>query len=378
MAVMISNPALRATVLGLGLGLGLAACAAPPPADDDATESQASTRRAPDESASSRPSDPTLPGAGEGRTVRSLANLGDSISQGFDADDSEPIDLSLLAHSPEQVFEDAPALSWVQGSDPRVRSLASRHKAAVPDLVVTPVSRTGAELVSTHAGLPNFEQQARDLAAKGVAPDMVYVLLGGNDVCHRPRSTSADPTSTLYSVDAFRRAAAAGLTVLAEKLPRGATVRVVSMPRVDRLYDAAAELQVPMRDVVSGVEVNGSIACKGLWSAAARVGQPICPAVTLEPTASRRAAIGARIDAYNDAVAAEVRAFDVDTTRNPNGVRFESDWHGSVERGGAADASVGTLGFGASHISRRDCFHPSIEGQRRIAETVAERARWTP
>jgi lysophospholipase L1-like esterase len=369
-------PAPRSTIL-LAATFALAACAAPAPGDEGESESQVAAQRRPNEGSSPAPSEPSLPGSQATRTVRSLANLGDSISQGFDADDSEPIDLSVLARAPERVFQDATAFSWVQGTDPRVRSIASRYKAAVPALEVTAMSRTGAELVNIHDGVPNFEQQASDLEAKGASPDLVYVLLGGNDVCHRPRSTTADPTSTLYPVDTFRRAAEAGLAVLAKRLPKGATVRVASMPRVDRLYESAAALEVPMRDVVGGVEVHGTLSCTGLWSAAARVDQAICPAVTLEPSASRRAAIGARIDAYNDAVAASVRAFDADATRNPNGVHFESDWHGPVGGGGAANASIGTLTFEARHISRRDCFHPSIEGQQLIAETVAERARWT-
>src|SRR5687768_12762431 len=35
--------------------------------------------------------------------VHSLANLGDSISQGFDADDSQPIDLGALQSDPNRV-----------------------------------------------------------------------------------------------------------------------------------------------------------------------------------------------------------------------------------------------------------------------------------
>jgi lysophospholipase L1-like esterase len=179
--------------------------------------------------------------------VRSLANLGDSISQGFDADDGKPLDLSaVIGGDGGAVFHDNPALSWVQGTDARVGSIASHYRALDPNLVLTPLSRSGAELVGKNSGLPNLEKQARSIATKGVSPDLVYVLLGGNDVCNRPRSTTNDATATMYSVDEWRAAAARGLTALSEVLSPGATVRFVSMPRVDLLYDALGGATVPV------------------------------------------------------------------------------------------------------------------------------------
>jgi lysophospholipase L1-like esterase len=319
----------------------------------------------------------------EPRPVRWLANIGDSISQGYDADDAEPIDLNALSSTPDAVFGDAPSLSWVQGTDSRIGSVAWRLKSRQPDLRVTPFSRTGAEVVGRAGGISNFEDQARALASEGAEPDLVYVLLGGNDVCGRPSSGEGDATATLYSVDRWRQGLTAGLTVLATTLPERATVRVLSMPRVDLLYDAAGDSAVPvtlMVDTSFGpVRVASSRTCKELWGLAA-LARPngICSIVTRERSDARRAAIGRRIDAYNDALAAEVRRFRDDSQLNPRRIFFQTDWAGSLASGARAGGSMGTFAFDRVHVSRRDCFHPSVAGQREIAKLAMERATWAP
>src|SRR5689334_7587045 len=58
---------------------------------------------------------PDKPGASRPLTVHALANLGDSISQGFDADDSEPLDVNAMMTQASAVFHDDPAFSWIQG-----------------------------------------------------------------------------------------------------------------------------------------------------------------------------------------------------------------------------------------------------------------------
>jgi lysophospholipase L1-like esterase len=368
---------LRSGVVAVVSVLGLIACSGGPPVESSETAQHDFTAGPsggrPTSSPSAAPATADKP-----LVVHSLANLGDSISQGFDADDSTPMDLTQLGASPESVLHDNPTLSWVQGSDPRIGSVAHHYGALDPRLVVTPLSRAGAELVSEHDGLPNFEQQARSLGTAGVAPDLVYVLLGGNDVCGRAPSTTSDAAATLYSVDEWRAAVVAGLTALAEVLPRGATVRSVSMPRVDLLYDVLGAAEVPARFDSPLGPVASVTDCKTLWTLTSKVNHPICSIVTTEGSPERRAMIGARIDAYNDALAEEVRRFDGDVTRNPKRIAFQSDWHGSLARGAAKNSSVGTLVFEPQHISKLDCFHPSIDGQREIADLVLRRAVWKP
>lgn len=299
-----------------------------------------------------------------------LANLGDSISQAFDADDSSPIDIGLLKSDPALLFHDNPELSWVQGTDPRVKSVRSFYTATNPALVVTPFSRSGSELVR------DLDDQITRLEQSGAKPDLVYVLLGGNDICFRDPSTTADATANLYSVDQWRSEAAKGLAKLASVLPAGAVVRFVSMPRVDLLYETLATTRVPIRYDTPVGPITASTTCKDLWSITAQQSVGICKIVTIEKNAARRKAIGERIDQYNDALAEEVHRIDRDAARNPKRIRFQSDWHGSLDEGNAVNSSVGTYKFSAAEVSKLDCFHPSVEGQKQIADHVLNKARW--
>lgn len=312
--------------------------------------------------------------------VHSLANLGDSISQGFDADDASPIDLNVaLGGNPEQVFHDNPTLSWVQGTDERVGSVAAHYRSLDANMVITPLSRTDAELVGRSSSVPNLEKQARAITSKQVAPDLVYVLMGSSDVCNRPRSNSEDATATMYSVDEWRTAAVRGLTALSEVLPERATVRFVSMPRVDLLYEQIGNMSVPViYESDFGGKTQATVACTDLWGYLADRGRRgVCKIVTAEQSAARRKAIGQRIDAYNAALAEEVRRFDGDAARNPKKISFQSDWHGSLDAGGTKNASVGTFVFEPEHISKVDCFHPSVAGHRELAKVVLN-ANWKP
>jgi len=257
------------------------------------------------------------------------SNAGDSISQGFDANDWP---------------DDQTQESWVQGSDPDVDSLFTRYAALVPGLTQEPESVDGAEMVG---GSDNFAAQAARICAQSPLPDHVEVLLGGNDVCHRAPSTSGDATANLYSLDTWTNALDAGLDQLAACLPPGAVVQVMSVPRVDQLY-AAGNAK--------------SSWCSWTWSIFG-----ICPIVTGETDDGRRAQIGAAVDAYNASLAAEVAAYDGATNgRNQNGVHFVTDWQGSIADG-HADTSVGTHAFGGGEIDIVDCFHPNETGQHELA-----------
>jgi lysophospholipase L1-like esterase len=312
-------------------------------------------------------------GSGEAQALdtpvlASIANLGDSISQGYDADDSQPLDVEAILHHPGTVFADAVSLSWVQGTDPRVGSVASFYRQQNPSLRVTAVSRSGSEMVR------HLEQQARALQALHVDPELVHVLLGGNDVCNRPVSTTDDATATMYSVAQWSQAVDRGLSVLAATVKPGGTVRVLSMPRVDLLYEAVESATVPV--IVPspvGPPALGTGSCGDLWSVAASAGYAICPIVTREASAERRHAIGRRIDAYNDALAAAVARFDSANS----GVHFVTDWHGALGAGGTENGSIGTYIYRPEEVSKKDCFHPSIRGQATMASFVLNRAVWT-
>lgn len=261
------------------------------------------------------------------------SNAGDSISQGAQAN-------SWLGDHPEY--------SWVQGTDAAVQSIFTRTRVLQGALTQEPESVSGAELVG---GSDSFAAQAHRICAQDLKPDYVALMLGGNDVCHRASSTSADAAANLYSVVTWVNGLRAGLDQLAACLPHNAAVQLLSVPRVDGLYAAGHA-----KSFWCGIIV---------WPA---VG--ICRVVTAEKDAGRREQIGMRINDYNAATAVEAEQYTTNANgKNPSGIRFISDWRGSAESG-AANTSIGTYSFGKADINGFDCFHPSVLGQSKIACTA--------
>lgn len=263
-----------------------------------------------------------------------LANAGDSISQGFGAN---------------AMPWDHPSRSWVQGTNDDVGSMFDRWSWWYSSsFAQQPESVTGAEMVG---GEDSFPAQASRICAQSPRPNRVEVLLGGNDVCNRAASSSGDAAANLYGLDTWRAAIDAGLDQLSDCLPEGAVVQVLSMPRVDWLYEAGHDK---------------SWWCSGvIWPAAS-----VCRVVTNEDDPARRRQIGAAVDRYNDVIREEVGAYDSDSNgRNPRKIRFATDWTGSIDEG-RANTSLGTYIFGAGDINGVDCFHPNTGGQAKLACTA--------
>jgi lysophospholipase L1-like esterase len=258
------------------------------------------------------------------------SNIGDSMSQASFTDDWPG---------------DRPHLSWVQGTQSDIYSVYLRYLERVPSFTQRPESVSGAEMVG---GGNNFAAQAARICAHEEKPQHVSVLLGANDVCNRQRSSSADAAEHMYSLETWVNALRAGLDQLAACLPPGAKVHLLSIPRVDFLYEAGYAKSLYCPYVV--------------WP-----GAGICRIVTAETRAWRRAQIGDRINWYNEATRVEAALYDANADgRNPRGVRFISDWQGSIENG-YGYTSVGTIVFGAAYINGSDCFHPSTLAQRKLA-----------
>ncbi|MFJ5727993.1 SGNH/GDSL hydrolase family protein [Streptomyces paradoxus] len=218
------------------------------------------------------------------------------------------------------VLSDCPEASWATGASPEVDSLAVRL-----------LGRTGAAQRSWNyavsgarmADLPG--QMAR---AVGRKPQLVTVMVGANDAC---RSTP----SAMTPVSAFRADFEDSLRSLRKALPK-AQVFVASVPNLKRLWSQG-------RTSPTGKQV---------W----KLG--ICPSMLGDPDALdsaatlRRDTVQKRVEDYNK-VLREVCAED-------KRCRYD---------GGA----VYDYRFGTAQLSRWDYFHPSVNGQARLAE-IAYRA----
>jgi lysophospholipase L1-like esterase len=218
------------------------------------------------------------------------------------------------------VLTDCPEVSWATGASTEVDSLAVRLLGAAKAAERSwNYAVTGARM----ADLPG--QMARAAARR---PELVTVMAGANDACRAS-------TSAMTSVAGFRSSFEDAMSTLRRKLPR-AQVYVASVPNLKRLWS----------------EGRANPLGKQVW----KLG--ICPSMlgdadALDSAATlRRDTVRKRVEAYN-AVLEEVCAKD-------ERCRFD---------GGA----VYDYRFGTDQLSHWDWFHPSVNGQARLAE-IAYRA----
>jgi lysophospholipase L1-like esterase len=213
------------------------------------------------------------------------------------------------------VLQDCPAVSWATGSAPEVNSLAvrllGRAKAATHSWNY---AVSGARM----ADLPGQMAQA---AVR--QPALVTVMAGANDACR-------DSADAMTPVADFRAGFQEALRTLRRTAPK-AQVYVASVPNLKRLWS----------------EGRTNPLGKQIW----RLG--ICPSMlgdadALDAAATRRRdTVQRRVEDYN-AVLREVCAQDARC-------RFD---------GGAVHA----YRFGTDQLSHWDWFHPSRNGQARLAE----------
>jgi lysophospholipase L1-like esterase len=154
-------------------------------------------------------------------------------------------------------------------------------------------------------------------------PELVTVMVGANDAC-RPS------TAAMTSVDTFRKQFENAMAVLRRSLPK-TQVYVSSVPNLMRLWS----------------EGRTSPLGKQVW----KLG--ICPSMlgdadALDAAATqRRATVQSRVEAYNKVLR--------DVCAKDRRCRFDGN-------------AVFDYRFGPAQLSPWDWFHPSTNGQARLAE----------
>jgi lysophospholipase L1-like esterase len=212
------------------------------------------------------------------------------------------------------VLSDCPEVSWATGSDARVDSLAVRL------LGVRGAAERSWNYAVTGARMSDLPQQMAQAATRG--PQLVTVMAGANDAC---RSSA----SAMTPVDDFRADFQEAMDTLRSALPK-TQVYVASVPNLKRLWSEG-------RTNPLGKEV---------W----KLG--ICPSMLADAddltsaAAVRRGEVQQRVEAYNT-VLKEVCAKD-------RHCRFD-------------DNAVHDYRFSTDQLSHWDWFHPSKDGQARLA-----------
>ncbi|MFJ3230014.1 SGNH/GDSL hydrolase family protein [Streptomyces sp. NPDC086787] len=213
------------------------------------------------------------------------------------------------------VLSDCPEVSWATGTSTRFDSLAVRL------LGRTRAAEYSWNYAETGARMADLPAQMAQAARRG--PQLVTVLAGANDACR----TSA-PAMT--SVDDFREQFEEAMHTLRKASPK-TQVYVASVPNLKRLWSQGRTNQLG----------------KQVWRLAGLCPSMLGDADDLAMSATlRRDRVQQRVEAYNK-VLAEVCAKD-------RRCRFD---------GGA----VFDFEFGTDQLSHWDWFHPSTDGQARLA-----------
>jgi hypothetical protein len=181
------------------------------------------------------------------------------------------------------------------------------------------------------AELDDMVGQASGVTGRNVT--YATVLLGANDICRLP--VTNPPTDAEVEAE-FR----AGMDTLLNNLPTGATVQVVAIPDVTRLY------QIGLDKTALGI-----VDCQVVWAFTGS-----CPSVlSAEVSDMDREFIRSRIVRYNEIL---------DVVTKDKAVQHSDKFISST------NVSF-TYPFGASEVSDLDCFHPSWRAQR-----VLSRETW--
>lgn len=243
----------------------------------------------------------------------SLLSLGDSTTRAFVACGS---------------FTDCPDFSWSTGGAPAVNSFAQRLQKSRPDTTVD--TANFAQSGNTIAQVPARIQAA---VAAGVHPDVITLLIGGNDLCS-PGNAVASDGYTMTPVSTFRAGAEAAINRIRSTWP-SATIELSSLPnnasqwKSERLLAADRWSSGGLCRATRGVSASGA---------------PLSP---LAATASVAAA-KKRLQDFNAVL---------EQTCSAAGPLCHWD-------GGA----LTRLDFTPNLLSTVDNFHPNIAGQAAIAE----------
>ena len=216
-------------------------------------------------------------------------------------------------------FTDAPGNSWSTGTRSSVESHYSRILSAEPAILGR--SFNGA---ASGAKMVDLDAQAGAVIERNVA--YITILMGANDLCTRT-------VEGMTSVDDFGSQFERAMATLSAGSPR-ARIYVVSIPNVYRLWVILKD------DLFARLIWRTFDVCRSLLED---------PRSTDPDDVARRRSVRQRNIAFNTKLA-EVCALYIHC-------RFD-------ERAVFGDA------FTAEDVSRRDYFHPSIKGQRRLARVT--------
>jgi lysophospholipase L1-like esterase len=214
-------------------------------------------------------------------------------------------------------YTDAPRNSWSTGSRAYVWSHYRRILASNPSIFGRRYNdaRSGAEMRELAGQMATVNTQH---------VDYVTVLMGANDAC-------ASSETAMTPVSEFRAQFEEAMATVSAGSPH-AIVYVVSIPDIYRLWAILHE------DRTARLVWRLTRFCRSLLAN---------PGSTAPEDEARRKRVRQRVIAYNEVLGAVCATYVM--------CRFDGN-------------AVFNYPFARRHVSRRDYFHPSLEGQRALAE----------
>jgi lysophospholipase L1-like esterase len=216
-------------------------------------------------------------------------------------------------------FTDAPRNSWSTGRRIYVQSHYRRILASNPTIF-------GRSFNYAESGAEMRDLPAQMGAVNTQQVDYVTVLMGANDAC-------ASSEAAMTPVAEFRTHFENALATLAAGSPH-TLVYVVSIPDIYRLWEILHD------DPFARLAWRLTGFCRSMLGN---------PGSTAPADEARRQRVRQRVIEYNDVLESVCTAYVM--------CRFDGD-------------AVFEYRFEARHVSKRDYFHPSLEGQRVLAEVT--------
>ncbi|MFG3505945.1 SGNH/GDSL hydrolase family protein [Streptomyces sp. NPDC047821] len=258
------------------------------------------------------------PGGGPGAASRPSASPSPRPTPAWD---TSPASVAAVGDSITRGFDacgllvDCPEVSWATGGDARVNSLARR--------LVGPSALPARSWNLARSGARMAELPGQMAAAGAKRPGLVTVMAGANDACR-------DSTGLMTPVSSFRSSFEEAMRALRAVSPKS-QVYVSSVPDLKRLWTTG-------RGSALGKQVWKLGVCRSMLGDADDVG-----AAAVE----RREEVYRRVVAYNEVLR--------DVCAKDRLCRYD---------GGA----VFDYRFTGAQLSPWDWFHPSTDGQGRLAE----------
>ncbi|RST18071.1 SGNH/GDSL hydrolase family protein [Streptomyces sp. WAC05374] len=258
------------------------------------------------------------PGGGPGAASRPSASPSPRPTPAWD---TSPASVAAVGDSITRGFDacgllvDCPEVSWATGGDARVNSLARR--------LVGPSALPARSWNLARSGARMAELPGQMAAAGAKKPGLVTVMAGANDACR-------DSTGLMTPVSSFRSSFEEAMRALRAVSPKS-QVYVSSVPDLKRLWTTG-------RGSALGKQVWKLGVCRSMLGDADDVG-----AAAVE----RREEVYRRVVAYNEVLR--------DVCAKDRLCRYD---------GGA----VFDYRFTGAQLSPWDWFHPSTDGQGRLAE----------